>query len=427
MSSEADPTRTPVPLALRASSPPRLVALWRKYWSQFWAIPALCTLVAVLAGIGLPLLDSVTEWGEGSWNFGGGAEAARSILSSIAGAMISVTGLVFSVTMVVLQLASNQFTPRVLRSFLEGRIAQWTLGLFVASFVYALVVLQSVRSGDDDGGGFVPRTSVTAATLLVITSIGVFLAYIHMVTRSVSVAVLLKDLRLQGERIIAASQDRGPEEADAVPRPNVDSFGVIAKGTGWLTNVNIRGLIEVAKECDGSIEVVRRLETYVVEGQVVARVHGEMENPEDIANSVRSCLTVESSPASGVDLAFTIRQIVDVASRALSPGINDPTTAVYCIHAIHALLRRVVTIPARHAVYRDSDDVPRVWLAGTPFHAMLDLAVTEPALFGKEVPSVRAALVGMLTDLTEIALPEYQDAIAQQLNRLHPSPQDAAT
>ncbi|MDO5684325.1 MAG: DUF2254 family protein, partial [Propionibacteriaceae bacterium] len=130
---------------------------WSRMWRPFWAVPAACAVGAVVAGLFLPQLDR-TLGAELPFVFPGGPDGARSVLGTIAGAMISVTGLVFSITMVVLQLASQQFTPRLLGTFLQSRLSQGTLGSFIASFVYALTVLREVR-GEQSGNAFVPQLS----------------------------------------------------------------------------------------------------------------------------------------------------------------------------------------------------------------------------------------------------------------------------
>ena len=155
-------------------------------WQPFWAVPLALATTSIALGLGLPMLD------EAAWRgipvlFQGGPDGARSLLGTIASAMISVTGLVFSITMVVLQLASSQFTPRVLGTFLDSRITQVTLGVFTGTFLYALTVLRSVRGASEGIEEFVPQLATSVAFAGVVASVGCFLAFIHHITQSVRV------------------------------------------------------------------------------------------------------------------------------------------------------------------------------------------------------------------------------------------------
>ena len=190
---------------------------WHNVWRPFWAVPAACAVSAVALGLALPLLDEGLQT-ELPYVFQGGPSGARNLLGTIATGMISMTGLVFSITMVVLQLASSQFTPRVLGSFLESRITQATLGVFTASFVFALTVTRSVRGDYGETGTFVPQVSVTAAFVLVLASVGCFLAFIHHITSSGS----MQEGQLRGMRpqdvLIAVSFAPYAEETESIVR-----------------------------------------------------------------------------------------------------------------------------------------------------------------------------------------------------------------
>ena len=181
---------------------------WHNVWRPFWAVPAACAVSAVALGLALPLLDEGLQT-ELPYVFQGGPSGARNLLGTIATGMISMTGLVFSITMVVLQLASSQFTPRVLGSFLERRITQATLGVFTASFVFALTVTRSVRGDYGETGTFVPQVSVTAAFVLVLASVGCFLAFIHHITSSIEVSQVISRI---GERTLGLADDMYPHE-----------------------------------------------------------------------------------------------------------------------------------------------------------------------------------------------------------------------
>src|SRR5512134_1596465 len=169
--------------------PPMIPALVRAVWTSFWLVPAACTLVAISLGLGLVEVDQ--RWVESpGWLYPGGADGARALLSAVTSSMISFTGLVFSITVVALQLTSSQFSPRVLRRFLEDRVTQVALGVFVATFVYAMTVLRSVR-GESVALPFVPRMSTTVAFVFVLGSIVMFIVYIDHIANSLRAANIL--------------------------------------------------------------------------------------------------------------------------------------------------------------------------------------------------------------------------------------------
>ena len=190
------PTVLPLPVRVEQSAVARRAGHLLR---PFWVVPTAWCLLAVAVGLVLPDLEEAWSVTERPLFFTGGADGARTVLSTIAGAMISVTGLVFSITMVVLQLASSQYTPRVLQTFLADRITQHTLGLFAASFLYALAVLRSIRDGDRQ-----PELSITLAFVLVLAAVAMFLAYIHHITTSIGVASILQRTAQQSRDLLAA-------------------------------------------------------------------------------------------------------------------------------------------------------------------------------------------------------------------------------
>ena len=173
----------------------------------FWAVPTACVLMAVLLAVGLVEVDRTLDEGLGRFTFGAGPDGAREVLSAITTSMITFTGLVFSITIVVLQLTSSQFSPRVLRTFLRDTQTQLSLGVFVATFVYAVMVLRTVDSSD--GARFVPAVSTTVGVVLLLISVGVFVDYIHHIATAIQVSTLIRavgDEARRGGRTAAAGR-----------------------------------------------------------------------------------------------------------------------------------------------------------------------------------------------------------------------------
>lgn len=200
----------------RATAPSVLLIRAR---NTFWLVPAGCVLVALALALVLPEVEGLVP---ASLVFPGGPESARSFLSSITSAMISITGLVFSITIVALQLAAGQFTSRVMRDFLRDLLIQWTLGIFVATFTYAMVLQRAVR-GTSESGPVVPALGITVAFLLVLASVGFFIAYIHHIANSIRIAEIVERIAAETRTAIDQSfphEEPGPPAALPQGKPD---------------------------------------------------------------------------------------------------------------------------------------------------------------------------------------------------------------
>ncbi len=418
-----DPKRTPVPAPTSAGHDGRLRRWTRAALSPFWVVPSLWCLGAVLAGLLVPELEKTNP----RWMpllFQGGSSGARSLLSTIAGAMISVTGLVFSITIVVLQLASSQFSPRVLRTFLDDRVPQNALGVFAASFLYALTVLRSVIDGDSASSGIVPQLAITIAFLLVLGSVAMFLWFIHHITLSISVGAVITQIAGETRSVMRRSAERRNELSDRAPdlEPLGTELVVRAVRSGILDVVDHVTLRRSAEKYDVRIEVLHRLGTFVPEGAPLALVHGVGrtgdgsigEQPDDWESVIDRGLELAPERSLQQDLAYGLRQLVDVAERALSPGINDPTTAVQVIDQLHDLLRRLGSEPDPYGVEHDEDGVARVVTAEWTYQDLMDLAVDEIAHWGADGIQVPARLDAMFADLLDGVHVRFRDVVQRK-------------
>lgn len=400
----------------------RSISRWARIWRPFWALPTGILVAAVVVGSLLPELDRVGS-GALPYVFAGGPSGARDMLGTIAGAMISVTGLVFSITMVVVQLASSQYSPRIMGDFLASRVTQVTLGIFAASFTYALTVLRSVRGESGDGGAFVPQLSVTLAFLLVLASVGMFLAFIHHITQSIQVGSIVSHL---GDATVAVIDGCFPAPAASAARSGPQRWtpddGLVpqtlpALEHGAIVEVDHRGLVRRAAEDDLVIELLLHVGEFVPEGVPAIRVwrrHGAPALRDDQAKHIRGLVAVERERVLNQDPALGIRKLVDIAERALSPGINDPTTAIQVLDELHRILRRAVgrsELPA--VVLRDG----AVRLVHRPQRVgqLIDLSLAEPLHYGAGSLQVPARAARMLEDLRAVALPEHQPVIDRWL------------
>ncbi|WP_405216678.1 DUF2254 domain-containing protein [Agrococcus sp. Ld7] len=396
----------------------RAASWWRDLWKPFWAIPVACAVGAIVLGTLLPMLDNLVS-DNIAFVFQGGPEGARGLLATIATGMISMTSLVFSITMVVLQLASSQFTPRALGGFLDSRVTQGTLGVFTASFVYALTVTRSVRGDFGDTGTFVPQLSVTVAFLLVLASVGFFLAFIHHITSSIQVAQVISRI---GDRTLALADTMYPEPADehstslgTTWSPKQDAARVeisTQKRHGQVTYIDYGRLVDWAKSRDVVITIDRPVGEFLTEGQSMLRVWGTDELDEGTTEKLFASIGLGAERQLWQDVAFGIRQLVDIAERALSPGVNDPTTAVQCIDELHRILRRLVQRQSPSPYIVDDEGAVRIVHHPQAIEDHVRLAVDEISHYGKDSLQVPVRLRRMLDDLEGVAMERYLPAIA---------------
>jgi len=386
--------------------------LWRRISERFWALPLLCALSALGLGVGLGRLDDALDTSFTlPFLFGGGPEGARALLSAIITSMISFTGLVFSITIVVLQLTSSQFSPRVLRTFLRDRFNQLALGVFVATFVYALVVLRAVR-GTAQVDPFVPQLAVTVAFLFVLVSVGVFLGYINHIAESIRAATIIarigKDTRGLLERRYP------PDSANAARRllPEGPVHEVPAGEPGVVQRVDDEALTRIAEERDLTICVLRAVGEFVPAGASLLEVHGK--DPGD-TERLSCAIELGNERTLDQDVGFGFRQLVDIAERALSPGVNDPSTAVQVIDQLHDLLRRLATRPLPPRQSFTDDGRLAVDVPGPSFGDYLGLAIDEIDRWGADAERVQHRIDAMLVDLDHVAHPEQRPVIVRAL------------
>ena len=410
---------------VRPTSTPGLhhrgTSLWDRFWRPFWALPATLIIGSALLGLLLPSLDT----GDVPLVFSGGPDSARTVLSSIVGGLISLTGLVFSITMVVLQLASSQFTPRILRQFLAARVVQATLGIFTGTFVYALVVLRTVRSSS--GGGretFVPQVSVTVAMLFVLTSVGLFLAFIAHITRSAQVSQVITDLTRRTREVVLAfdeATDAPPRAAWQPPEGARAHRLVNDERQGYVVAVHADDLVARARELDVVVTLDLAIGQFVAPGATLGSVWGLADGADDDrdqADALRALVLLEDDRLLENDPMFGLRQLVDIAEKALSPGINDPTTAVQVVDAVESVLRAAGSQADPAAVLVDADDTPRMTYRPWSFERMLTLATEEILHYGDSSPRVQRSLHGLLSAIEPDVRPEHAERVRGWLDQL---------
>lgn len=316
---------------------------WDRLRTSFWFLPS--TMTAAAIGLSFLLIQVDTWVGtklvqQLGWLYTFGPEGARAILSAIAGSMITVAGLTFSITMLTLQLASSQFGPRLLRNFMRDRGNQVVLGTFISTFIYCLLVLRTVRGTDQSS--FVPHLSVAFGVLLAITSIAVLIFFIHHTATSIRIETLLaritSDARATIERLFPdeLGDEAPPDEED---RPDqllaqdsgAVSHSVCARSSGYVQHLDNDLLVQLAVEHDLIVRIEAPPGSFVAAHDAVLTAFAGRRDSDETVGKLRQVVIIGDDRTPTQDVEFSIRRIVEVAQRALSPGINDPTTALYCV------------------------------------------------------------------------------------------------
>lgn len=357
----------------------RMRSLWLRLSASLWFLPSLIVLSSMLAAGLLTETDGrfglelATAWPR---LFGASADASRAILSAIATSMITVAGVVFSITIVALSLTSTQYSPRVLRNFMRDRPTQVVLGVFMGIFAYCLIVLRTIRGAGY--GDFIPSLAVLGGMAYSLAGIALLIYFIHHVAQSIQAASILARIALETTAAIERlfPQDIGqPALAEEGAPPHLPQAWtpVLAARDGYVTSVDTDGLMSFADKHDCTLRLNAAVGTFVVTGSALLEVSGRLQLDSD-AEALRSLVSLASQRTVDQDAAFGLQQLVDVALKALSPGINDPTTACMCVDRLGALLSRLATRRMPDP-YRLSGGRLRLIAIAPDFAEMLRLAI----------------------------------------------------
>ncbi|MFE9254209.1 DUF2254 domain-containing protein [Streptomyces sp. NPDC006879] len=408
----------------------RLSVLGDTWRTQLWPIPALSVLLAVVLGIGLPRLDSRLGGNlpraVADYLFSGDPQAARTMLSVVAGSLITATSLIFSLTVVALQLASSQYSPRLLRTFAGDRVVHATLAVLLGTFTYTLTVLRTIRDAVDGRGGQVPQVSVTLVYLLALASVMALVGFLAHVTRQIRVETILRDVHAESSGTLRRTlgAEPSPVPADLPVPPGYGTTLVCGHGSGFLTSIDEAELLAAAVDLGAVVVLDCSPGDSLIAGTPIATAWPAsgrvlLDDPEELIRRTAAAVHTGIERTAAQDPSFGLRQIVDVAVRALSPGINDPTTAVHALGHACALLVEAAGRNTNSKLLRDDEGVVRVVLPRPDFAALLAVAVDQPRRYGAQEPHVLVRLYALLREVAWVASrPEQRQAVADQLLRL---------
>ncbi|MBV7265022.1 DUF2254 domain-containing protein [Erythrobacter ani] len=385
---------------------------WARLNANYWFYPATFAILAALLGFAMIYLDrnGFAEFlNETDWLVPVRPSGASDILTVMAGAMIGVASTVFSITLVAVTYASGNYGPRLLTNFLEDKGNQVSLATFIGTFVYTLIVLRSVRAegespasagqaGADMLPGFAPQLSLLVAYLLMAACVGVLVFFLHHVPSSIRINKVLETI---GRRLLDAIRETYPvEDSFADAREGEGGDTVTAWATGYVQLIDFEDLEKKARECGSTFSLRVRTGDFVHRGLPLMDVKGA--DPEEIEQAVREDITLGPVRTPEQDPQFLIDELVEIGMRALSPGINDPFTAITALHWLGAAISDIGRRDLRKDVCgEDAEDCPVIPLSDSFDHYV-----------GRGFGSIRSAVAAssnaslvMLDVLADAALP----------------------
>ncbi len=375
----------------------KLKYMWQKLNSTFWFIPIMLVLTSVILAFLFIYLDyelKVEPDGLLKYIYAGSADSARSILSTIAGAMIGVAGTVFSITLVALTLASSQFGSRLLRNFMYDTVNQTVLGTFVATFVYCLLVLNSVRGSEDFQ--FIPVLSVFLAIAFSILNIVLLIIFIHHIATSIQSDRIISDISNKLFDDLEELMEDGNGRNLIRHNPDMDfirsnynyEYEISSKDNGYIQYIDYPELLDFASNKKIVLISNFRAGQYVIENCPIFKVLANNEYNEELADKVNELVSIGKVRTPLQDAEFAIHQIVEIAVRALSPGINDPYTAITCIDNLSAIMAKLVKTPFPYKHRYDEEGNLRLIVDILTFDGMLDAAFNQIRQFAGTSPAV---------------------------------------
>lgn len=364
---------------------------WNELMATFWFVPIFIIVLAVSLAVGLISLDHVIEIPSAKWThffLVSSADSARSILSTISGAMIGVAGTVFSVTLVALTLASNQFGPRLIKNFMYVRLNQVVLGSFVATYLYCLLVLNAIK--DIDGYTYIPSISIVLAILATMANIILLIFFIHQIATSIQADKVVSDISdlIDLQMKLLFPHKMGDEVAQSVDEQQIiDRYPyqlpIYSNKTGYVQYIDSEHVLDLVVAEDALLRLNYRPGDFLVKGVQIATLYFHEKPSKDFQEKIHSQLVLGKTKTSQQDLEFSIHQMVEIASRALSPGVNDPYTAITCIDNLTATLCHLAQAKFPSGYRVDDNEKLRIITSVMHVEGILDIAFNQIRQFAK--------------------------------------------
>lgn len=386
--------------------------LWHSLSTSLWFVPTLC----VLGGIALSVLTTSIDDGTLlPQSLVGDPAAAENMLNSISTAMLTLTGLVLTLVVVVVQLAMGQFSPRIVRQILQDRPSQIAIGIFAATFAHSILAMRAVQQDP----ATVPGLAIAVAVFLVLVSIAVLIYYVNHVGKTLRAAALIASVTNDTRKIL----DKLYSDRGAVPEPEPDV--ITAPRSGVLFRVDHDQLVDLAAAADCHLELLWSIGDFVPSGAPLFRIGGD---PAALARKdVIDAIELGPERTLNQDVAYGFRMLVDIAEKSLASGpYQDPTTAVQAIDRLHELLRELARRPFPSGLHHDEGGIPRLVTPTMRWEGYVRLAFDEIRLVGAGYPPATRRMKAALDDLLTVAPSERRPALQEQLDLLEKAVAKAA-
>jgi uncharacterized membrane protein len=347
-------------------------------------------------------------------------QVAQAILTDIATSIMTVVSIVFAILLMTLTLASTQFSPRILVSFVRDRVTQWTLGIFLGTFCYCIAALPAARSLPYP---FVPVATVTGAMLLAPVCVGWLVYFIHHISNAISVNHIVDRIRRETEQVIdeLMPEPRRPAqfEGPVGAFPEDLEFMIRSRRSGYIRFIDIERLRSLANDYRICLRVERRVGHFVPEGVALVRVSRGDRITEERTSQLLSAIDIGPTRTLQQDVEFGIVQIVDIGLRAISPAVNDPTTAISCVDQLSCILIRWAARAPTRSYFYDPPHVLRVVIPWINFNGLLDLAFEQIRHYAVADAAVSLRLMRALDDIAStVTDPAIQSRLLDRGRRL---------
>ncbi len=402
-------------------------ALWERVRSTYWFVPGLMTfaaialsfvMIAVDTAIGPDVLDGL------GWAYANRAEGARELLGTIAGSVIGVAGVSFSITIATFSQSTTQFGPRLITNFMRDTGNQIVLGTFVGTFAYALMVLRTIQSGDDADARFVPHLAILLALLFALASVAVLIYFIHHIPESINVsnvaARLGRGLAHSLEQRQSEASGQAAFELDLPLGYGAEARPVCSTRAGYVQRIAASTLAEIAVVEDALILLAREPGDFAPAGAPLATVWPGRQIEAETEERIRAAFLIGNERSPSQDLLFVVDELVEMASRALSSGVNDVFTAMACLDWLGNALRTAARAEIAGMVVRDDGGKVRVVGRGLDFMLLLARSCDQLRPYVERDRNASLHLLSILEELArDLPSPEHRRAVAEKAAALH--------
>lgn len=418
----------------------RLIKLWQDLQGSYYFIPGVMAIGSIILALVTAHIDRIYDYGffrDLGWFYSNSPESARVILSTIAGSMITVAGVTFSMTMVAVSSAAAQYGPRLIGNFMRDRANQFTLGTFTSTFVYCLLILRVTRTGDTGGGedalaDLVPNFSLLVAFAMTLGSVAVLIYFVHHIPETLNVGNITSRVgrKLRKDITELFPNDMGlsnaQESTDEADYDIEKSISIDANAEGYLQALDNDAVLKFAVKHGAVVKLQYRPGDFVVKGNVLLNVWARDGLGDEARDDFRGCFAMGRERTAYQNTLFLADELVEILGRALSPGINDPFTAINCMNWYHSAVNAMCAGRSPSPYRFDEKDNLRVIAHPTKFERLAEI------LFGQSRPYVAAdrnAALHMMKIITECAAeaqsPSQKDILIRHLEALYQSAMQA--